>query len=149
MPPKVKTESEKRLQRIRALVVFCLVATTVICGYGSFRSLRSLSTQTHSLIHFLLIPHSLLPLPYLSPTSPLPLPYLSPTSPLLLPYIHTHTHTHTQHTHTQHTHTHTHRYGSFLLAYTFEDRLEAAQYDSIAKQLQISIEENVRNKVIE
>ncbi|KAJ1423896.1 hypothetical protein B484DRAFT_432534 [Ochromonadaceae sp. CCMP2298] len=70
MPPEMN-KSEKRLQRIRALVVFCLVATTVICGYGSYR-----------------------------------------------------------------------------LAYIFEDRLESAQYDSIAKQLQISIEANAYSKVL-
>mmetsp|Transcript_27392 Transcript_27392/g.59031 ORF Transcript_27392/g.59031 Transcript_27392/m.59031 type:complete len:120 (-) Transcript_27392:1156-1515(-) len=66
----VKNKSEKRLLYIRALVVFCLLATTIICGYGSFR-----------------------------------------------------------------------------LARTFEDRLESAQYESIAKQLEISIQENVRNKL--
>jgi hypothetical protein len=70
MPPEMN-KSEKRLQRIRALVVFCLVAITAICGYGSYR-----------------------------------------------------------------------------LAYTFEHRLESAQYDSIAKQLQISIEANARSKVL-
>jgi hypothetical protein len=40
MPPLVKTvmnNSEKRLLFIRALLVLCLVATTVICGYGSYR----------------------------------------------------------------------------------------------------------------
>ncbi|KAJ1391382.1 hypothetical protein B484DRAFT_473410, partial [Ochromonadaceae sp. CCMP2298] len=64
-------KSEKRLQRIHALMVFCLVATTVICGYGSYR-----------------------------------------------------------------------------LAYIFEGRLESASYDSIVKQLQISIEANARSKVL-
>ncbi|KAJ1423523.1 hypothetical protein B484DRAFT_451857, partial [Ochromonadaceae sp. CCMP2298] len=74
MPPEVKSMmnmSEKRLLFIHALVVICLLATTIICGYGSFR-----------------------------------------------------------------------------LAYIYDGRLESSQYESIAKQLQISIQLNVRNKVL-
>eukprot|EP00601_Ochromonadales_sp_CCMP2298_P034275 CAMPEP_0173355686 /NCGR_PEP_ID=MMETSP1144-20121109/17894_1 /TAXON_ID=483371 /ORGANISM="non described non described, Strain CCMP2298" /LENGTH=120 /DNA_ID=CAMNT_0014304405 /DNA_START=72 /DNA_END=431 /DNA_ORIENTATION=- len=73
MPLKVKSMMNKsrQVKFIRALVVFCLVATTIICGYGSFR-----------------------------------------------------------------------------LAYIFEDRLESAHYDSIAKQLELSIKQKVRRKVL-
>ncbi|KAJ1433776.1 hypothetical protein B484DRAFT_447076 [Ochromonadaceae sp. CCMP2298] len=64
-------QHEKRLLFIRCLVVLCLVATTIICGYGAFR-----------------------------------------------------------------------------LTFEFESRLETVQYNSIAKQLQTAIQDNVRSKVL-